>query len=911
MPPLPPPPPWSNVKRLFDEALAQPPAGREAFVRGAEVDAALRAEVLSLLAHHDEAADTSPFLAEGAAAAVLTDPSRIGERLGPWQIVRLLGSGGMGDVFEAIRADGQFDGRAALKLLKRGMDSQAVLRRFALERQALARLNHPHIARLFDAGQSADGLPYFVMELVDGLPIDEAAAPLTTEQRVRLFLQLTDAVAYAHQQLLVHRDLKPANVLVTPQGQLKLLDFGIAKALDPLAAEGEAGLTHAGQRPYTPTYASPEQVRGEAVSTATDVYSLGVLLYTLLTGQRPYGRDATTPAATARAVLDEPPRPASQVMRLPADLDNILAKALRKPVNERYASVDAFAADLRAWLGGYPVSARPPAWGYVALKFVRRHGLAVGLAGAAFGAIAGLSVVAALSAAQARASLSEARRLAAVMVFDVNDALQRGALEGRQALVKTANDFFDAQLKDGERSPAALLVSAQASARLAEIEGQAGNANLGDLAAANRRYAQALALYRRVPDSSAEAPDAWRGQAAVHRDLAEQQASAGDAAAGLREVAEGLAAADRGLVLAPAHAKLYTMRCNLMMMSMDLLYSQNGQAQLGRLAEALARADDTLACARENLLRRPGHLISQQLLSAVLVRQSLLKLHAGQVDAAVALARENVAVIEAAAGPAPDGDWTDFLVSAHGALGFALQHRAGDAEAFAELARAVAIARRHWEGDRADRHARQAFADVSYTLGDAHLAAGHRPEAGAACRQATEALRAGVLADPRPAEVQAYLQAQRCTLEAERAPLPAIEAAVAEGRVLIDRLPAAGNTPLPWLQMRLLRLTLLQRRSDNPRLFGDARTLLDELGRWEQQNPGSAEYAGSAAALRHEAAALPWHGLTAADEALRCGWARAAAQRFEALAAAHTLDTTLSDMARAAAERARHCAQAV
>ena len=902
-------PPWAAVKHLFDDALAQPPQARLAFVQAAVVRADVRAEVLSLLKHHDATADAGPFLAEGAAAALLSPVSRVGQRFGPWQIVRLLGTGGMGDVFEARRADGRFDGRAALKLLKRGMDSAAVLRRFALERQSLARLNHPHIARLFDAGQSDDGLPYFVMEFVDGVAIDECAAALSTEARLRLFLQLTDAVAYAHQQLLVHRDLKPANVLVTPGGELKLLDFGIAKALDAQqdAGSGSEALTQSGQRPYTPAYASPEQVRGEPVSTATDVYSLGVLLYKLLTGERPYGRGATTPAETARAVLEEPPQRASQTVRLPADLDNILAKALRKAADERYASVDAFAADIRSWLGGYPVGARPPSWAYVAAKFVRRHRLGTGATAAALVAIVALSALAVLSAARARASLSEARRLAGVMVFEVDDALENGALEGRKALAKTASDYFDAQLKDGERSPATLLISAQASAKLAQIEGQSGSANLGDRAGADRRFAQALALYRQVPADSPLAPEALRGEASVHRDLAEQRSTAGDAAAGLREVAEGLAAVDRGLVLAPADPKLSTARCGLLMMSMDLLYSQNGQANLGRIDEALRRGKQTLACARSNLLRRPGNLISQQLVSAVLVRQSLLLLHAGLIDDAVRMARENVSLLESFAGPSPSGPWVDFLVSAHGALGFALLHRAGDAEAYAALGRSVAVARRHWESDRSDRHARSNFASVSYTLGDAYLAGGHRAEAEAACTQAVDALRASTLADPEVDEIQALLQARRCALEAARAPLRVIDAALADSGALMARLHGPGNERLPWLQMRMLRIAALQGHGGDRPVFAEAGRLLDDLAEWEQSNPGSAEYASNAAVLRQQAAALPWRGLAAADEARRCSWARAAASTFQTLAATHRLDTTLGDAVKAAAEQAARC----
>ena len=413
------PQPWAQVKALFEALADLSPQERERRLAVAEVNDATRNEVRSLLAHHPDAeAAISNFLNPPAAACVLnaraqavaaTPPNRQGQRFGAWQIVGPLGSGGMGDVFEARRADGSYEGRAAVKVLKRGMDSSAVLRRFAQERQALARLSHPHIARLLDAGASDEGLPYFVMEFVSGSPIDQAVNGVPLKARLNLFLQLADAVAYAHRNLLVHRDLKPGNVLVTPKGDVKLLDFGIAKALDPLEANDrpDSNTTVGGVRPYTPNYASPEQVRGEPISTATDVYSLGVLLYQMLTGVRPTGRAATTPAQAARSVLeDEPTRPSRLSAReaidpqwsatrktLEGDLDNILLKALEKSPDRRYASVDAMAADVTAFLQGRPVSARAGRPAYLLSKFVARNRTAVGT-----GALAALGVTTALVA---------------------------------------------------------------------------------------------------------------------------------------------------------------------------------------------------------------------------------------------------------------------------------------------------------------------------------------------------------------------------------------------------------------------------------------------------------------------------------------------------------------------------------
>ncbi len=401
---------WAHIKALFDEALEQAPSARAAFVtERAEGDADLEDEVLALLSAEDEAPQFFGAYTGGALAFLpgegLGEGPGGGARVGPYEIEREIGRGGMGVVYLARRADGQFQQRVALKLLPPGFDTEDLVARFLAERQILASLEHPGIARFLGGGVTEGGQPYFVMEYVEGEPIDVFCDErrLSISKRLRLFAEVARAVAYAHGKLVVHRDLKLSNILVTEDESgtphVKLLDFGVAKLLDESAAAAAAPLTRTGERWLTPEYAAPEQLRGEPLTTAADVYALGVLLYELLTGHRPYHvAGARTAHALERAVLETRPRAPSTVVqersgeaapeavsaargtspgrlrrRLRGDLDTIVMKALRKTPARRYASAEAFAVDVERHLQGLPVNARPDTPGYRLRKFVRRH----------------------------------------------------------------------------------------------------------------------------------------------------------------------------------------------------------------------------------------------------------------------------------------------------------------------------------------------------------------------------------------------------------------------------------------------------------------------------------------------------------------------------------------------------------
>lgn len=684
-PPSRPPLDWDQVKRLFDELIDATPAERDARLAQPAVDAAVRAEVLSLLSH----VTADPAASIGAAAPLWAlgggDAPRLatGERLGNWEIIRPLGRGGMAEVFLAARADGHYEGLAAIKVLKRGMDSDAVLKRFALEQNALARLSHPHIARLLDAGRTPDGLPYFVMEQVDGVPIDEACRELDLDDRLRLFLDLADAVAHAHRHLLVHRDLKPSNVLVIPAptevtdgnaqerrrsllgdpppeaalGQVKLLDFGIAKALD--TAEDQPGVTGAGPRPYTPYYASPEQVRGQPVSTATDIYSLGVLLYVMLTGFRPYGRDATTADAAARSVLEEAPtRPsalsaASQLdpnwvrtrKRLVGDLDNILLKALDKSVEGRYASVEAFAADVRAYLGGYPVSARAPSPAYVLDRFIRRHqgasllvGLTVlsvllGLAGTTWQAE---RATRARHAAEER--LGEVRDITRDVVLRYGDAVTflPGGLAVKEELLKgLLGNLARLEAEAGEDPEWQALLSG-AYARLAHLQGNDAGASLAKMSEARGHAERAIDLARRAWTARQHDPQFVAAYADALKVRAQAARADGQPARGLPDLDEAIQKLDQALSQTPASGRrvLRIQRASIWMV-LAQFYEPTGQAGLGQPRQAavlLERAESELKALQAE--RAEPQL--DALLGTIYGARAITHMRAGRLDQAMA-----------------------------------------------------------------------------------------------------------------------------------------------------------------------------------------------------------------------------------------------------------------------------------
>jgi serine/threonine protein kinase/tetratricopeptide (TPR) repeat protein len=534
---------WQQVKELLGTALELDPAKRPGYLdQACGNDATLRSDLERLLVAEQKAGPeflSDPVILQELTLELPPHPHAwVGRRLGAYEIVEEIGTGGMGEVFRAVRADDEYRKEVAIKLVRSGQDSSFVLSRFKNERQILASLDHPNIARMLDGGTTEEGVPYFVMELIQGERINQYCdtLKLATTERLKLFLQVCSAVQYAHQHLVIHRDIKPGNILVTAEGVPKLLDFGIAKILESSDAADQREQTMSLIRLLTPEYASPEQVKGEQITTTSDVYSLGVVLYELLTGRTPYHVPTRTPHEISRAVCEaEPEKPSTAVRRkqLPAgsceskgtddsalssvregspeklnkrltgDLDNIVLMALRKEPHRRYATVEQFAEDIRRHLDHLPVLARKDTFGYRTSKFVTRHkaGVAAGVV-VAFALIAGMLVtlrearIARANELRAERRFNEVRALANSLMFEVHDSIRDlpGATAARKLIIQRAQEYLDSLAQESKSDPKLLRELAAAYARLASVQGNARDANEGETSKAVQNYRKAAVV---------------------------------------------------------------------------------------------------------------------------------------------------------------------------------------------------------------------------------------------------------------------------------------------------------------------------------------------------------------------------------------------------------------------------------
>ena len=497
------------LRDLFEQAIELPAGEQTAFVASAcGEDDELRRELKALLRADGNASRETFWQRSALQNQVLADgavTSSIGETVGTYRLVELIGRGGMGAVYRAERIDAAYEKCVAVKLIDGIFQSADIIAHFRAERQILAGLEHPNIARLLDGGARSDGSPYLVMDYIEGKPPLAYAMDhdLSISEKLSLFRQICAAVHFAHQHMVIHRDLKPANILVTEEGIPKLLDFGIAKVFRADPTRPGEDLTAPGMLKLTARYASPEQIRGEPVSTATDVYSLGVILYELLTGHSPYGDSERAPHQLMTAVCDEDPaRPSSWSTRLKGDLDNIVLKALSKLPQARYASVDQLSEDICRYLEGLPVQAHGDAPLYVVTKFVRRNRLSVAAAAIVLCALVVGLVEVTLARARADRRFNDVRHLAHSVMFDYADAIDQlpGATPVRERLLKDALTYQDSLAKEAD-TPELRREVVDGYVRVSNVQGNEYQNNLGDtagaLVSATKAVEQAEALLKR------------------------------------------------------------------------------------------------------------------------------------------------------------------------------------------------------------------------------------------------------------------------------------------------------------------------------------------------------------------------------------------------------------------------------
>jgi serine/threonine protein kinase/tetratricopeptide (TPR) repeat protein len=652
---------WRQVKSLFDGIVERAPEERDAFLSMAcGSDEELRHEIIALLKSDSTVGDS---LFERPLLNALPEDSLPGRSLGPYRLLRRIGHGGMGSVYLAVREDDQFHRRVAIKAVKPELVSEHAMRRFQNERQTLAALDHPNIVKLLDWGTSEDGIPYLVMDYIEGERIDQFCdgRKLPVADRLRLFLTVCAAVHYAHQNLVVHRDLKPSNILVTPQAVPKLLDFGIARLLKAEYACQTVGITRTEMQPMTPEYASPEQILGRPITTATDVYSLGVLLYRLLTHQHPFRLKTHAVLELERAICEtEPEKPSLAAARrgefsrrLGRDLDNIVLMAMRKEPQRRYASVEHLAEDIRRHLTNMPVTACGDTLTYRLGKFVRRHRAAVAASALGVLALMGSTILSIGYARTARAESERAerrfqdvRRLAEFILYDFDEAIRSGPTSARKGIVSKGLDALD---RLSQESPDESLKRdlIEGYLRIGDLQGNLYGPNLGDLEGARENYQKALdmaqALYRRHGDDRTVRRDFAR----ANQKLGEILALRADHRAALGQYGKALEAFEK--MAAANISDVQAMR--------DLLavYERIGHTryQLGNLTEALNDYDRYLSVAGKLLANNPQDPEQRRALARGNVRAGEIRASCGNTDSGAQQIRTGLEALEdmAAADP--------------------------------------------------------------------------------------------------------------------------------------------------------------------------------------------------------------------------------------------------------------------
>ena len=806
---------WQQIKELTADALETSVAERPAFLAAACADDPdLQREVESLLAA-GERKGLETFANDLAWSRAEQRDARLGQNVGAYRIVRPIGRGGMGAVYLAERADREFEKQVALKILKRGTDTDEVLRRFQRERQILAQLAHPNIAHLLDAGTTEDGLPFFAMEYVSGTPITDfcEAQNLPLRARLDLFLKVCGAVEFAHRNLIVHRDLKPANILVTADGEPKLLDFGIAKLLAPDAADFE--LTLQDRQRLTPAYASPEQVRGEAVTTVSDVYALGALLYELLTGQTPHRFATPHPTETemVRVIVDGAPAAASSVTQkreLRGDLDNILITALRKEPERRYSGVAAFADDLRRFLAQRPVRAQPDTIGYRAAKFMQRNRLAVAAAALVVTAlVVGLGVaawqaqVARAEKANAVARFNEVRQLARSVLFDYHDAIAAlpGSTAVRERLVSDALQYLDRLSSAAEEDVSLVRELAEAYEKVAAVQGGfllsntgalVSASNLGDANGALKSQRKALVLREKLTESAQPKAKDLQALAANHNALGSLTWAVGTVQETAAHFRKALSLVEPLLAQDPANEELLTLAA--------VCYNNFGKVlgspvlpNLGDTAGALENLRKCLAISEKLVADHPGNLGHLQSLCSSYNALGIIHQSNGDTKAQLAASLQALEINRAMTAAAPDNVYYQRELAVQlGNLGSAMVQAKDKAGALPFFREALALFEKLAAADPNDFAIRRALA-VGYRNVGVAVGVNDPAEAMRQLRKANDILVELVERDGKNVDYRrqwAFTHLATSRFQAEADDLPAAVASAHEGIKIEEALVA-------------------------------------------------------------------------------------------------------------------------
>jgi serine/threonine protein kinase/tetratricopeptide (TPR) repeat protein len=624
--------------------------------------------------------ETSALEVTARSVGTETTDAIAGQQIGPFIVEREIGRGGMGAVYLAQQNDNHYQRQVAIKVIKRGMDSDEIVRRFRNERQILANLTHPNIAGLYTGGTTEAGLPFFVMEYVEGQPINEYCEErnLSIEDRLKLFRIVCSALSQAHQNLVIHRDLKPSNILVTAAGVPKLLDFGIAKLLKP--AE-EVAVTATMMRVMTPEYASPEQARGERMTTASDVYSLGVVLYELLTGRRPHRFKSRLPHEIAQIISEQvPERPSTAVRtdqaadqqikseststtqaggatafgdraklrrRLRGDIDNIVLMAMHKDPARRYQSMDQLSEDIRRHLEGLPVRAHQDSLGYRASKFVRRNRISVAVAAMLLLVLFAGILATAWEARRAERRFNDVRVLANSFLFEFDDAIKdlQGSTPARELIIRRALQYLDSLSREAGNDPGLQLELATAYDHIGQIQGNTYYTNLGDTEGALRSYRNALGLLEAL---AAKEP----GKRDVQRELAASYEGLGDVLYAKDELPEGLKDYEKALVIRrqlvaqePANIPLRRELAGLYSHMGDIK-GLPGSSNLGDMPGALAAHRESLRLREELAASDPNNHEDQFGLAGAVSSVGFVSNAAGDTNGAIELLRRSIALLE-------------------------------------------------------------------------------------------------------------------------------------------------------------------------------------------------------------------------------------------------------------------------